>query len=62
MKRVAAERGQTISAIVDEFLADGVRRASAPKKRTFMLPIFNMGAPKIDINDREQLYDVMERG
>jgi hypothetical protein len=26
LKRLAAERGQTLSAVVDEFLADGIRR------------------------------------
>ena len=31
LKRLAADRGQTLSAVVDEFLADGLRRSSAPK-------------------------------
>jgi len=45
LKRLAAERGQTLSAVVDEFLAEGIRRASAPKKRRA---------------DRDQLWDAMD--
>jgi hypothetical protein len=45
VKRLAAERGETISAIVDQFLAKGIRRATAPKKRRGPLPVFEMGEP-----------------
>jgi hypothetical protein len=45
VKRLAAERGETISAIVDQFLAKGIRRATAPKKRRVPLPVFEMGEP-----------------
>jgi hypothetical protein len=62
LKRLAAERGQTVSAVVDEFLADGIRRASAPKKRGARLPVFRMGAPRVNLADRDQLWDAMERG
>jgi hypothetical protein len=61
LKRLAAERGQTISAVVDEFLSDGLRRACAPKKRTPALPVFEMGEPRVNVADRDQLWDLMER-
>jgi hypothetical protein len=60
VKRVAADRGQTISAVVDEFLSEGVRRAQAPKRRAVSLPVFNMGEPRVNIADRDQLFDLME--
>ena len=61
VKRIAADRGQTISAVVDEFLAEGVRRAQAPKRRTVTLPSFDMGEPRVNVADRDQLFDLMER-
>jgi hypothetical protein len=61
VKRLAADRGQTISAVVDEFLAEGLRRAQAPKRRSVTLPKFNMGEPRVNIADRDQLFDLMER-
>lgn len=61
VKRLAAERGETISAIVDQFLAEGIRRAAAPKKRAAPLPVFDMGEPKMNLADRDQLWEAMER-
>jgi hypothetical protein len=61
LKRLAAERGRTLSAVVDEFLAEGLRRSSAPKKRAVSLPVFDMGEPRVNIADRDQLWEIMER-
>ncbi len=61
LKRLAAERGQTISAVVDEFLAEGIRRASASKRRNPSLPVFYMGEPGVNVADRDQLWEAMER-
>jgi len=61
LKRLAAERGQTLSAVVDEFLAEGIRRASAPKRRAATLPVFDMGEPRVNVADRDQLESVMEQ-
>lgn len=60
LKRVAADRGQTISAVVDEFLAEGIRRAREPKRTKVAFPVFNMGEPRVNIADRDQLWDLME--
>ena len=61
IKRLAAERGQTLSSLVDEFLAEGLKRARTPKRRSSTLPVFNMGGPRINIADRDHLLDVLER-
>jgi hypothetical protein len=61
LKKAAAERGQTISALVDEFLADGLRRANAPRRRAPSLPVFDMGEPLVNIDDRSQLLEAMEQ-
>ena len=60
LKRLAAERGQTLSAIVDEFLSDGLRRASAPKETGVRLPVFPMGEPRVNLAVRDQLWEVMD--
>jgi hypothetical protein len=62
LKRLAAEQGRTVSALVEEFLAEGIRRSRAPKKRSPRLPVFDMGEPRVNIDDRDQLGDAMERG
>jgi hypothetical protein len=61
LKRLAVERNQTLSSLVDEFLADGIRRARAPKRRAPPLPIFDMGKPRVNVADRDQLWEAMER-
>jgi predicted DNA-binding ribbon-helix-helix protein len=59
LKKLATERGYTLSALVDELLADGIRRAR--KRRTVRLPVFEMGKARVDIADREQLCEIMEQ-
>jgi hypothetical protein len=60
LKLLAAERGQTLSAVVDEFLADGIRRSRMAKRRAVpALPVFDMGAPRVDVSDRDQLWELM---
>ena len=62
MKRLAADRGQTVSSLVDEFLAEGLLRARTPKRRSAALPVFDMGEPIVDVADRDQLWEAVERG
>lgn len=35
LNRIAATRSETLSSVVDQFLADGIRRASSPNKTTW---------------------------
>lgn len=62
LKRLAAERGETLSAVVDEFLRDGLERAKSSKKRANRpLPApFCMGRPRVNVADRDQLYDFLD--
>jgi hypothetical protein len=63
LKRLAAGRRQTLSALVDEFLRQGLQTAKEPRraKARPSLPSFPMGRPRVNIADRDQLYEVMER-
>ncbi|MGH9430706.1 MAG: hypothetical protein ACRD3T_04120 [Terriglobia bacterium] len=59
LKRRAAERGETMSSLVTEYLRQGLRETRKPK-RPFTFPTFSAGPPLIDIANRETLYEVLE--
>jgi len=59
LKRHAAKRGTTMSELATELLRKGL--ANRPKHhRLQTLPSFKMGPPKVDIADREALYEVLD--
>ena len=62
LKRLAAARRETLSAVVDEFLREGLARAGSKKKRKLPLlpPALKMGRELVDISDRDRLYDVLD--
>ena len=60
LKRRAAERGETLSSVVEETLRRGLdagRRSVVVEP----LPSYSMGRPMVDIADREELYRTMEK-
>jgi hypothetical protein len=59
LKRRAIERKETLSALATEYLVQGLRATRKPK-RPFRLPSFKMGPPKVNIADREALYDFLD--
>ena len=63
LKRLAAARRTTLSAVVDEFLREGLARAGVKKKRNLptLPPALHMGRELIDISDRDQLYDALDK-
>jgi len=63
LKRLAALRKQTLSSLVDEFLAAGVERARASRRPKLPrgLPTFAMGKPRVNVADRDQLEEFLSR-
>jgi hypothetical protein len=61
LKKRAAQRGATLSAIVAETLKQGLRPARAMPADPPPLPTHHMGEPLVDIADRDALYRAMER-
>jgi hypothetical protein len=60
LKRQAAKRGTTLSALATELLRKGLAERPKPVKLP-PLPSFEMGwPPKVDIADRSALYDLLE--
>ena len=61
VKRVAAEERRKLSEVVDEFLREGLeRRRNRSRGKKIRLPTFDMGEARVDIADRDALYDLME--
>ena len=59
LKRRAAERGETLTSVVEETLRLGLhvgRRSVVVEP----LPSYSMGRPLVNIADREELYRAME--
>lgn len=58
LKRRAAERGTTLSQVV----AEALRRGLEPIRDTGVppLPVYSMGPARVDVADRDALYDAME--
>ncbi len=58
LKRRAAERGETLSQVV----AEALRRGLEPVRVTALppLPVYSMGPARVDVADRDALYEAME--
>ena len=62
LKRRAAEEKRTLSDVTQEALRRGLTALAPPKRRKRVrLPSFALGAPRVDLADRNQLFDVLER-
>jgi len=60
LKARAADRQETMSALVTEFLVLGLRDNRKPK-RPFRFPTFSVGTPRVDVANREALFDLLDR-
>jgi hypothetical protein len=61
LKELAAARGQTVFALADGFLREGIERARATEKPPSLPQSINMGRALVDVADRNALYDVFDR-
>jgi len=61
LKREAAQRGETLSAVVADVIHRGLARTDTNKAASApQLPTHSMGKPRVDIADRDALQRVME--
>jgi hypothetical protein len=60
LKRRAARRRVTLSAVVAEALLKGLDETGGAISPSDPLPVYSMGAPRADLADRDALYRVME--
>ena len=62
LKRHAVEQNRTLSAVTQDVLRRGLAVAKPPRRRRpGRLATFAMGPPRVDLADRNQLYDVLDR-
>lgn len=62
-KKLAAERGTTLTALLEDALRETLgRRKALPRRRRFRLPTFGHGGvqPGVDLDDTASLLDRME--
>jgi len=61
LKKVAAEERRTLSSVTEEILRLGLAARRKPRRKKLApLPTFNLGKPKVDLADRNALYEAME--
>ncbi len=62
LKRQAAAENRTLSEITQETLRRGLHRPSRQRRPARVrLRVFRMGAPLVDLADRDQLFDIWDR-
>jgi hypothetical protein len=61
LKKMAARQGRTLSELVEAALRALLQQKAAPPGDLPPLPTFNSGGARVDIANREVLYEVMER-
>jgi hypothetical protein len=62
LKRTAAQQGKTLSELVEAALRALLQAQKAPAPDLPPLPEFATGGARVDVANREVLYEVMERG
>jgi hypothetical protein len=61
VKQLAAAQGRTLTSVVETALRDLLQRSTEKPDNTFDFPVVRGGGPpKVDVADRDALYDLME--
>jgi len=60
VRALARREGRQISEVVNEMLAEGLQRRRARRRKPFDLPAFSMGAPRVNLGDRNALEALMD--
>jgi mRNA-degrading endonuclease RelE of RelBE toxin-antitoxin system len=62
LKKLAADQNRPLSKVTQEVLQRGLAEPRPPARRKAVrLPAFSMGLPLVDVADRNQLLDVLDR-
>lgn len=60
VRELAHEQGRSVSEVVNELLAEGLRKRHSKATGRFELPRFRMGAPRVAVADRDAPEAAME--
>ena len=63
LKRIAAESGRTLTAVIHDAIRESLARRRAAKRTAFDLPVFpGTGVmPGVDLNDTASLTELMDQ-
>jgi hypothetical protein len=61
LKKRAAEENRMLPAVTQALRSGLARRESTWRARRVRFPSFSMGSPTVDLADRNQLFEVMDR-
>lgn len=62
LKKLAAEQNRTLSEVTQEVLRRGLApQRSRARREAATLPAYSMGPPLVNVADRDQLYEVLDR-
>ena len=59
IRDLAHREGTQMSKIVNELLAEGLRRRNKVRPKSFELPTFEMGEARVNLADRDALESLM---
>jgi len=60
LRQRAADRKETMSSLVTEFVMRGLRDRKSKSNRPFRFPTFKMGPARVNVANREELYEFLE--
>lgn len=62
LKRLAVDQKRTLSDVTQEALRRGLaERTPSSRRRRVRLPSFALGRPRVDLADRNHLFDALDR-
>jgi hypothetical protein len=61
LENLARAQGQTMTELINEFIAEGLAARTSPKsEQSLNPPAFDMGRPRVNLADREALEAIVE--
>ncbi len=60
VRELARRQGRTMADVVNELLAEGLRRRKGHRRRPGTLPAYAMGPPRVNLADRNALEALMD--
>jgi len=60
VRKLARREGKQLSEVVNELIIEGLHRRKSPRRRSFDLPSFSMGRPRVHLGDRNALEALMD--
>jgi hypothetical protein len=60
VRELARRQGRTMADVVNELLAEGLRRRRGRRRQQVTLPSFSMGRPRLNLADRNALEALMD--